>query len=343
MKIKESFDLPIGSAREYRDAVKFQDKYIYNKNAVINGETLTEKHLNQFLLKEKMGTYKFKTENDYLLKNQNKFFWGLFFYGRVGLIKNNDKVAVVRIASAEYDIYGDLINKVKIQPLNILYDFTDNNEEDDKTFDIDSEDIVICNLDNNFANFYYRYGWLSSTFMDIWTQYKLSILVSNTKLLINSNTNQKQLVKDIIEQLEDPKRWFVLLENPKLTGQNTAETMAFEDIFKINELKSLDKSIEIEECIKLWKFGKDLLGFNSSSSVKKERVISAEQEEATYNTDLMAEVEMRNFEIFTKECKDKLGLDFEIIKTLDEIQKDETQDNLDNAENENILSEVENE
>lgn len=324
MNKKDSFGLPFNGTKTHQISVDTYDKIFSkeltfvdkNENGVIVNR-LDTTILNHLLLKELAGTYTFKTNDKDLLRQENIFFYNLFFYGRIGIAKINNRYIVVRINDARFNEYKELIS-ANVKIANILFDFS--NENNDRDININGNDLVIFNLDNNMFNFYMRYGWLSKEFINHYEIYLKSIGLSNKSFLVYSNTKNSKLIKEIFNDIEDPTKSYIHIPNPKFDGNFSEDaSKALEKDFLIEDVKKEGGFMEIETIIKFWKFGKDILGMNANTAQKKERLVSTEVEDASINTNLLANVEMKNLKIGCFELKEKFGLQLEIVKTIDEL------------------------
>ncbi len=338
INIKTSFGPPAGSSyAQLKQRQEFLNNTLYTKDFYKQTRKLTEHMINMLLIKELCGTYQFQTENEYLLKNENLAWWTLFFYGRVGFIKQEDKIAIVRILNFEYDAFGDLTGNVKCVPAKILFDFTKTEDDvnEDEILEIPAEYINVLILDNNFATFWERYGWVSEEFIAIWNQYLNSLILKNKTMLLKVGTKQQKILEQFEADLLNPEKLWVCLYSPKvLANLETDASVAGEKPVEVQEINKNFAGVEIEDVLKFWKSTRDMLGFNASSSVKKERLISTEAEEAENNTNLMAEVEMRNFRTLERDFKSKFNIELKILKTM-EVNNLQREENA-NSSNEQI-------
>lgn len=325
MAKKNSFGLPWNATRIHQTSVNNYEK-IFSKeltfvekdknNKII--DELNEHILNHLLLKELAGTYLFKTDNKDLIRQENVFFYNLFFYGRIGVLKLDDRFIVCRINFAKYNKFKE-VESANVKIANILFDFNNDNS-DDKDIDVKGNDIVIFSLDNNMYNFYMRYGWISKEFMNHYKIYLKSIAQSNKNFLVYSNTKNQDLIKQIFNDIENPETSYIHVPNPKFDGDFSEDaSKVLEKDFLIEDIKKEGGFMEIETIIKFWKFAKDIIGMNANTAQKKERLVSTEVEDANINTNLLAQVEMKNFKIGCDELKEKFGVQLEILKSVDEL------------------------
>lgn len=304
-------------------------------------DDINQFQLSLILLRELCGTYKFKTENEELLKLENNFFFNLYFWGIVGLWYDQakQKFRLVKIMNLEADEFGDVI-KCQVQKADTAYVFAPSYVQNDGTIielrKNELENLIICRLDITSEPFIVKYGWMTKEFISIFDAYKSTLELRAKGFFIFKNNNQEQVWNDFKNSMKDMKTPWITITNPQILGNNDA-SMLMEKPFAIEQFqKQASGYVEIEEVIKFWKFAKDLIGMNAATSQKKERVISSEMEESEVNTQLMGEVEMKNFRIFSKELKNKCGIDLEIIKTKDEFQERNISKHL---ENESIVDE----
>ena len=287
---------------------------------------LTEFGLMNILLRELTGTYSFNEETeDWLLDKENVFWWNLMFYGRVGILKIHDKFLVVNINNLEYK-YQEVV-EVACSPARIQFEQQSANVSPNqkKSYIVKNmDDIVIINNDVTSEFFQLKFGWFIKNVMELHTMYWESTKMKLKKIAVWYNTKNKQVITDLDQSLKDNSP-MIRFTNPKISNDiSKSAASAIETNFQMEKLDfPNDGYIGLEDVVKYWKFGKDILGLNENVNDKQERVISTEVEEERTNTELMEVSSMRNFRKFTRDMLKKFNVNVNVIKTTDTMKAPE--------------------
>ncbi len=315
--------------------------------SITNQQDLNEFNINIILLRELCGTYKFETDHASLLAQENKFWFNLYFYGIVGLwyFNEEDKFVVARVTNIKRNMFNE-VTSVDLYPANTSYLFAPDTVDDNyKKFTLTDKklnNVFIVLLDITAEPFLIRYGWMAKTFKEIYDSYMSSLDLRNKGFFLWKNSNNDQLWTDFETSLKDKSKPYIVFTAPEIatTNDNESANSLLEKPFKMEQFnKNADELIGMDELIKYWKFAKDLLGMNANTSQKKERVISSELDEADVNTILMSECEMRNFNVLSKELKERVNISLTIKKTKEEEMPEK--DISGHLENESIIDEGE--
>lgn len=331
----------------YNNNLKHQiDLYVDNIKRLYGYDIdLNQFHIINVLLKELCGTYQFETTHKSLLRQENKFFFNLYFWGMVGLWyqPKEDEFIICRVNNIILDPYSR-IKSIDVSYANNYYNTSEiNNGKIVKLSGKLLDNFILVMLDITNEPFIIKFGWIATEFISIYRKYIKSLELKNKQFFIHKNSSQEPIWKEFLNSIKDDNTPFITLTNPEIsTNYGESSNSLLEKPFVIEEFKKLaDSFINIEDVIKFMKFAKDLIGMNANTSQKKERVISTEMEDAEINTLLMNEVELKNLRNMERELKERFNIDLKILKTKDVYGMQHEENN--KVENESIVDEVENE
>ncbi|MDK2819807.1 MAG: hypothetical protein KFW07_03145 [Mycoplasmataceae bacterium] len=309
-----------------------QAKISEGVNQTIHSDIFFKNELSEFgvmniLLRELSGTFSFN-ENcpEWLLNIENTFWWNLMFYGRVGILQYAENKFIVVNVNNVLTSYQK-IKEVWCSPARIQFEQQSANVDpkQQKQYVLrDMNKIVVINNDVTSEFFQLKFGWFINNFLSIHKKYFLGLQIKQKKMGIYFNTKTSSIITALENSFSDDKP-YITLQAPKVENDITkSATKAMESNFVIEQFNfPSDGYIGLEEVIKYWKYGKDILGMNENINDNKERVISTEVEDSKENTILMEVSSMRNFKIFSREMKQKFGIEVKVEKTTDKMKKNE--------------------
>ena len=318
----KSWDLPFNSARQSRISEGVNDAL---HSDIFFKEGLTEFAVMNILMRELSGTYKFAdVTEDRLLDLENTFFWNLMFYGRVGIYEYKPKeYVIVNISSITYEYQK--ITKVWCAPAIIQFEqqSAQVDPQQKKWFVLsDMSKIVVISNDVTSEFFQLKFGWFIRGILNLNDMYWASTTMKLKKIAIWYNSKNKRVIDDLETSLKDNET-FLKLTSPKIHNNIMKDaSLALEAPFTIEKLDfPTDNYLGLEDLIKYYKWGKDLLGMNEKVNDMKERVVTTEVEDGKTNTELMAVSTMRNFEKFTRDMKSKFGINVNVVKSVDDLEE----------------------
>ncbi|MGL4617050.1 MAG: hypothetical protein ACRCUM_02330 [Mycoplasmoidaceae bacterium] len=301
------------------------------------------------IISELAGTFKFITDDESLLLQENQFFTNLILTGNIFVSKQNptgDKFEFYNVCKVEKNIYQE-IEKISVKPLQDWYitnssstrtfneiEFTYDNET--KLYSgngVEPFQGVFINWNNtSYSFFVWAYPFVERM-IRTHNQIDLSMRIANKKFLLRLQNRDEQVASDLHNSIEDTDSAFVIMSNPEIYSGKKIGTG---DMNILEEFKTTSDGMNVKTAMEYLQFLRDSIGMTGSAQpIKAERNINAEFEVSDRNTNAYEETIMRNLKRLEKFLNDN-GVVIEIVKDRDTQENNKEQETQQGEWDENI-------
>ena len=274
--------------------------------------------IKQQIHKELMGEWRFETTSKSLINQQNKFWYYLIQNQRIAVLKLGEDYIFLNPIDIKLDIYGNPKGNIILQTRPSM----DGTQSTVKQFVRQAKNVVIINWDILFYGFLISFKW-------VWeiVEYLVKLSISaytmrNKKMVIYQRTDNDSIAKRLQKSLKssDP---YIFVEDPKaVAGEIHERNGAVGKIAVLDELSGYgdNSGIQISDIIDFINFAKDMMGMNSYTAHKKERLITSEVDSQFYNTIAMRQNHLTELSIAEERLKN-IGLNIRFFNVIDEMEK----------------------